>query len=162
MIRFEYASDFFRPAKKERPPLDVDLLGLSMTTGYRRAEFMARVERETEEVLRQHPPHATMTDHKWQDVVGILQRSAAEFFAQGPLKEQMDGYKELIQERENYLRKRRTVRIRLAQLGTNSEDNPEERRAAERAGHTGLENSRNLPAWPTVHEEDGISTRKLP
>ena len=59
MIRFEYAPDF-RPAKRERPPLDMDL-GLSMTTGYRRAEFLARVERETEEVLRQHPPHATMT-----------------------------------------------------------------------------------------------------
>ena len=47
----------------------------------------------------------------------------------------MDGYKELIQERENFL-KRRTVRNRLAQLGTNSQDNPEERRAAEREQDT--------------------------
>ena len=37
----------------------------------------------------------------------------------------MDGYKDI-------LRKRRIVRIRLAQLGTNSEDSQEERRAAER------------------------------
>ena len=44
---------------------------------------------------------------------------------QRPLKEQMDGYKELIQERENILCKKRTV------LGTNSEDSPKERRAAE-------------------------------
>ena len=164
MIRVEYAPDFFRPAKRERPPLDMDLLGLSMTTGYRRAEFLARVERETEEVLRQHPPHATMTDHKWQDVVGILQRSAAEFFAQGPLKEQMDGYKELIQERENFLRKRRTVRKRLAQRSSAPTARTTQRsgeRPRESRTHW-LGNSRNLPAWPTVHEEDGISTRKLP
>ena len=42
MIRFEYAPDFFRPLERERPPLDTDLMGLSMTTGYRRAEFLAR------------------------------------------------------------------------------------------------------------------------
>ena len=32
MIRFEYAPDFFRPASRERPPLDMDLLCLAMTT----------------------------------------------------------------------------------------------------------------------------------
>ena len=122
MIRYEYAPDFFRPAKIERPPLDTDLLGLSMTTGYRRAEFLAQMELETEALPRRHPPHATMTDHKWQDVVTILQRSAAEFCAKGPLKEQMDGYKELIQERETILSNRRHVRNRPAKLGTNSED----------------------------------------
>ena len=147
MIRFEYAPDFFRPAKKERPPLDMDLLGLSMTTGYRRAEFMARVERETEEALRQHPPHATMTDHKWQDVVEILQRSAAEFFAQGPLKEQMDGYKELIQERENYLMKRRTVRNRLASWQQRGQLRGAES-GRESAGHTGLETQGTYPPGP--------------
>ena len=103
MIRFLYAPDFFRPANRERPPLDMDLLGLAMTTGYRRAEFVAQVELETEAALRRHPPHATMTDHKWQDVVAILQRGAAEFYAKGPLKEQMDGDKEFIQVRENIL-----------------------------------------------------------
>ena len=75
MIRFEHAPDFFRPAKRENPPLDTDLLGLSMTTGCRRAEFLAQVERETGEAQWRHPPLATMTDHKWQDVV------AAEFYA---------------------------------------------------------------------------------
>ena len=45
----------------------------------------------------------------------------------------MDGYKVLIQER---VRKRRTVRNRLAQLGTYSEDSQEERRAAERKQDT--------------------------
>ena len=47
-----------------------------------------------------------MTDHKWQDVVALLQRASAEFYAKGPLKEQMDGDKELIQVRENILPQR--------------------------------------------------------
>ena len=132
MIRFEHGPDFFRPANRERPPLDMDLLGLAMTTGYRRAEFLAQVELETEAALRRHPPHATMTDHKWQDVVAILQRAAAEFYAKGPLKEQMDGDKEFIQVRENILSDRGRVRNRPAKIGTYCEDSFEERRAAER------------------------------
>ena len=122
MIRFEHAPDFFRPANRERPPLDTDLLCLAMTTGYRRAEFLAQVELETKAALRRHPPHATMTDHEWQDVVAILQRAAAEFYAKGPLKEQMEGDKEFIQVRENILSDRGRVRNRPAKIGTNSED----------------------------------------
>ena len=132
MIRSEHAPEFFRPANRERPPLDMDLLCLAMTTGYRRAEFLAQVELETEAPLRRHPPHATMTDHKWQDVVAILQRAAAEFYAKGPLKEQMDGDKEFIQVRENILSDRGRVRNRPAKVGTDCVDSLEERRAAER------------------------------
>ena len=132
MIRFEHAPDFFRPANRERPPLDMDLLCLAMTTDYRRAEFLAQVELETEAALRRHPPHAKMTDHKWQDVVAILQRSAAEFHVKRQLKEQMDGNKELIQVRENILSDRVRVRNRPAKIGTYCEDSLEERRAAER------------------------------
>ena len=151
MIRSEWATDIFRPANRERPPLDMDLLCLAMTSGYHRAEFLAQVELETEAALRRHPPHAMMTDHKWQDVVAILQRAAAEFYAKEPLKEQMDGDKEFIQERENILSDRGRVRNRLAKMGTNCEDSLEERRAAERV--------QDRLAY-RKHAEGGTSTRK--
>ena len=156
IIRFEYVPDFFRPAKRERPPLDMDLLGLSMTTDYRRAEFLAQVERETEEAQRQHPPHATMTDHKWQDVVAILQRSAAEFYAQGPLKEQMDGYKGK-HPQQKADRQKPSCAARHQQRGQ-----PRGAESSRESRTHLLGNSRNSPVWHTVHAEDGTSTRKQP
>ena len=70
-------------------------------------------------------------DSKWEDIVEILQTAAGEFYAQGPRREQIDGYKELITARETTLRQRAKARARLVQLGTGKEECDEERRKAE-------------------------------
>ena len=127
-----------------------------MTTGYRRAEFLTQVEQESED-----PPHSSMADHKWQDDVGKLQRAAANQYVNGPLKEQLEGYKELIQERETTLHDRRRARARLAKLGTCSEDHPGGLRAAERESRTDSHgNSRNSHVWHTARTEGGTKRGK--
>ena len=122
LARFVYAPDMFRPPHPEQIRLDMDLLGVAMKTGYRKEIFMKKVEEGAKEEDTRDPPHSTMADSKWEDIVQILQIAAGECYAQGPRKEQIDGYKKLITARVTTLRLRAKIRNRLVLLGKGKEE----------------------------------------
>ena len=66
--------------------------------------------------MKRDSPHTAMTDHKWMDIVETLQQAATDCYANGPRKEQMEGYKELAQQRETILKQRRRVRNHSTEL----------------------------------------------
>ena len=92
---------------------------------------MKKVEEGAKEAATRHPPHSTTADSKWEDMKQILQTAAGGCYAQGPRKQQIDGYKELITAKEPTLRLRAKTRTRLVQLGKGKEECEEERRKAE-------------------------------
>ena len=131
LVRFAYAPDMFRPPQPEQPRLDMDLLRVAMKTGYRREAFINKVEEGAKEAATRHPPHSTMADSKWEDIIQILQNAAGECYTQGPRREQIDGYTELVTAREAALKHRRKIRMRLVQLGKEREASEDERRKAQ-------------------------------
>ena len=130
-LRFEYSPDFFKPDQQKQAPLDIDLLILATMTGYRRQEFIEGIEHAAQAAKVHHPPHSTMADHKWMDIVEILRQAATELFAKGPHSEQMDDYKALLDQREAALRQRRRCRAKPVELGEQQEPSEEERQKAE-------------------------------
>ena len=74
-------------------------MGLAATAGYRRQEFIKKIEREAQIARERHPPDSTMADHKWRHIVEILQEAATDLFAKGLHGEQMDDYKTLLTQR---------------------------------------------------------------
>ena len=130
-VQFEYAPDFFRPKPPDTPKWDVDLFGLVARTGCRRREFTARIEELASEAQEKHGPHSSMTDDKWADIVDMVQKTEVEHYTKRPLREQIDGCKEIIAEREEALIKRRRVREVLNRMGCRVERTEEEYMKAE-------------------------------
>ena len=57
-----------------------------------------------------HEPHSSMAYDKWADVVDVVQKAAAGHNTRRPLREQIDGHKEILTDSEETLAKRRRVR----------------------------------------------------
>ena len=106
LVKFANAPDIFRPPPHVRPRLDMNILGSAMKTGYRREDFIRKVDTGAKEAASRHPPHSSMADQKWDVVVQILQQAADDCYAQGLRREQVDGCKELVTAREATLRKK--------------------------------------------------------
>ena len=95
IIRFAYAPDMFRPPPPTRQRLDMDLMGFAITTGYRREDFIQKLEEGAKKAAVKHPPLSSMADQKWEDVVQIPQKAVDD---------------QLVVAREAALRQRRRAR----------------------------------------------------
>ena len=76
IVSFAYAPDMFGPPPPTRQRLDMDLVGFAMTTGYRREDFIQKLEEGAKKAAVKHPPHSSMADQKWEDVIQIVQQAA--------------------------------------------------------------------------------------